>query len=153
MDDGSQGGLFGETGATSAESAPPGDARLVASYVEVGRTLDDLPYTDDFERLCSLAGIDDSGAARRAALHRLLNLRKASKLPKVGKAQSSRVSLEPEEADLLGSMVVEAAGSMGQRDNLPYSSEFDALVDRFNQRIGRSLTAHDVWRVVAKLAK
>jgi len=44
-------------------------------------------------------------------------------------------------------------GSLGQRDQLPYSEQSGPLVAAFNQQTGRDLTPHDVWRLVAKLAK
>jgi hypothetical protein len=44
-------------------------------------------------------------------------------------------------------------GGLGQRDQLPYTPAFDALVQEFNAATGRSLDPHSVWRLVAKLAK
>ena len=40
-----------------------------------------------------------------------------------------------------------------QRTELPIPREVDELVMAFNQRTGRNLLPHDVWRLVAKIAK
>jgi hypothetical protein len=43
---------------------------------------------------------------------------------------------------------------MGKRDRLPYTQKFDRIVDEFNKgRVGRRLSPHLVWRLVATLAK
>jgi hypothetical protein len=42
---------------------------------------------------------------------------------------------------------------LGKRDRLPYTQRFDDLVDQFNKTIPRALSPHQVWRVVATLAK
>lgn len=124
---------------------------LVRAYVEAGRTLDDLPYTDEFESL--VAALGGEGVDRRAVIHRLQNLRKANKLPRLGRGASSSIKVtEREEAVLVG-LVEVAAGTLGQRDQLLYDAKFDTIVEKFNGSTGRSLTHHDVWRLVAKLAK
>jgi hypothetical protein len=50
-------------------------------------------------------------------------------------------------------MVRSSVGTLGQRDQLPFTPEFDRLVEAFNQRTGKSLSPHDVWRLIAKIAK
>lgn len=145
---GGEGGLFGGQGALGT------DDDLARAYERVGRTLDDLPYTPDFLALCRDAGLNDADpAVLRETLRRLQRLRKSGKLARVGKAAGSPPAVSPKEEELLTSLVVEAAGSLGQRDQLPYSPAFDALVERFNAACGRSLDPHAVWRLVAKLAK
>ena len=84
---------------------------------------------------------------------RLHNLRKAGKLPKVGKAATLPVKLQPREESWLRDRVVATVGSLGQRDQLPFDPKFDTLVESFNAHTGRALSPHDVWRLVAKLAK
>jgi hypothetical protein len=59
----------------------------------------------------------------------------------------------PEDEALLADLVRGAVGTLGQRDQLLYDPRFDALVQAFNARTGRNLSPHDVWRLVAKLAK
>jgi len=131
---------------------PGGDDHLVAAYVAVGRTLDDLPYTDEFERLVTMLG-GEGGLARREVLHRLHNLRKANKLPRLGRAAGPSIKVTEDEEALLEGLVTEQAGTLGQRDQLVYDARFDTLTERFNARTGRSLSRHDLWRLVAKLAK
>lgn len=62
----------------------PQDQRLVEAYLRVGRPVDKLPYTPEFDRLCRLVGADDSDEARYLVFQRLLNLRKSSRLPSLG---------------------------------------------------------------------
>ncbi len=122
---------------------------LVSAYETVGRTLDALPYTDDFERLCQLAGVDD----RREALHSLQRLRKAGRLPRLGRAPDHPPRIDASNEQLLEQLVAEHAGTLGQRDRLPYTEAFDRLLESFNARTGTSLNAHDLWRLIARLAK
>lgn len=147
----------GGAGGTAMSLFPTPDAdevdRLIASaYERTGRTLDDLPYTEEFEQLwSSLAKATNSG--RRELFHRLHTMRKAGRLPRLGRARSSPPKIEAGEEALLGVLVVESVGTLGQRDQLPYTPEFDALLERFNTETGRSISPHDAWRLIAKLAK
>lgn len=125
------------------------EATLVKAYQAAGRTLDALPYTDDFERLCGQAGADD----RRAVLHTLQRLRKAGKLPRLGRAPDHPPKIDAAHELLLGRLVEEHAGSMGQRDRLPYTEAFDRVLERFNAETGSALSPHDLWRLIARLAK
>ena len=63
------------------------------------------------------------------------------------------VRLSPKEEKSLEEMVISAVGSLGQRDQLPFTPAFDTLVESFNEKTGRSLDPHGVWRLIAKLAK
>jgi len=144
-------GLFGSDAPT--QTLDQQDQLLIQAYVAAGRTLDDLPYTDEFEMLFRSVGGEQSGRNRRAVLHRLHNLRKASKLPKLGKAGEPPPHILPEDESLLASLVAEQVGTLGQRDQLPYDPRFDELVQVFAARSGRTLTQRDLWRVVAKVAK
>jgi hypothetical protein len=150
--------LFGEVpGATApAPGRSDADAALIEAYVRIGRSLDDLPYTPEFETMHSAVRSSlPELESPRALLHRLHNLRKAGKLPKVGKTvhASPPPRISPEEEQLLAGIVIEFTGTLGQRDRLPYDDRFEAVVTEFNQRTGRMMTPHDVWRLVAKLAK
>lgn len=122
---------------------------LVSAYEQVGRTLDALPYTEDFERLCELAKVDD----RREALHSLQRLRKAGRLPRLGRAPDHPPKIDPGHEAILEELVVEHAGSLGQRDRLPYTEGFDRLAEQFATRTGLTLSSHDLWRLIARLAK
>ncbi|MEM1071502.1 MAG: hypothetical protein AAGB48_09420 [Planctomycetota bacterium] len=129
------------------------DAALVRAYERAGRTLDDLPYTDAFESLIAEMRTVEPHAEHRAVFHRLHNLRKAGKLPRLGRASSSPPKLDYEHEQLLIGLVTDAAGRMGQRDRLPFTEDFDRLAAAFNTTTGLQLSHHDLWRVIAKLAK
>ena len=131
------------------------DAALIRAYRDAGRTLDALPYSEAFERLYEQLRreLGEKTPSRRDAFHRLHNLRKRSALPRLGRTPVSTPKISPEEEALLGALVVEAVGSMGARDRLPYTPEFDTIVERFNQEAGHTLRHEDAWRLVARLAK
>lgn len=172
--------LFGSSSADDADTGNAGysrprtgsgnsaaDEALIAAYAHAGRSLDDLPYTREFEALhASVRSAYPEFDSPRALLHRLHNLRKAGKLPKLvktaggaggagGTAQASSPPprIAPENEQLLAELVIEFTGTLGQRDRLPYDERFEMVVTEFNQRTGRMLSPHDVWRLVAKLAK
>ncbi len=150
---GSQGALF-ETGGSGGAHAGADEA-LVAAYERAGRTLDALPYTSEFEGVHAdlVRALGERAPSRRDAFHRLHNLRKAGRLPRMGRAEVSVPKISSEDEALLTRMVIEAAGSLGARDRLVYAPEFDALVERFNAQAGHTLSNHDAWRLIARLAK
>ncbi|MEM1329037.1 MAG: acetylxylan esterase [Planctomycetota bacterium] len=148
---GAQGGLFG--GAEVPGWTSNADRDLIEAYEAVGRTLDDLPYTREFETVLERIAAGESGRSPREVLRRLQNLRKAGRLPKAGPPGSKPVKVEPEDEQRLEALVIEEAGSLGQRDGLPYTPAFDRVVERFNDGSGRSLDPHSVWRLVARMAK
>ncbi len=151
------GGLFGDddAGDEAPTSARAGVdwAPLIAAYQSAGRTLDDLPYTPEFDQIMHAARAIDATMTHRAAFRRLHNLRKAGRLPRVGKAESTPVKLNADEERWLAERVERVAGSLGQRDQLVYDARFDEVVEAFNAHTGRTLDPHSVWRLVAKLAK
>ncbi len=131
-----------------------GDELLISVYTRQGRTLDDLPYTPEFEAIYeAITGGGEPPVTRQSLFHRLHNLRKAGKLPRLGKAQGSRPRLTPEDEALIAELVCDQVGELSKRDQLLYTRAFDSIVTNFNARAGLSLTAHDVWRIIAKLAK
>ena len=126
---------------------------LIRVYEQIGRTADDLPYTPDFEKLHAAycAQHREKKPQKGETWRHLLNLRKAKKLPKLGEARSKAPEIEPAENQKLREMIGE---DMGKRDRLPYTEQFDKIVDEFNKgRTGRTLSPHLVWRLVATLAK
>ncbi len=137
------GGLFGDDVSGDAS------ASLIVAYEQQKRTLDDLPYTDQFEAIIAALGTDD----RYGTFHRLHNLRKAGQLPKVGKAWEKPPVITAEQEELLAQLVIEAVGSLSKRDQLPYAPPFDEVIQKFNAQADLQFTPHQVWRVVAKLAK
>lgn len=127
------------------------DELLVSVYQKQGRTLDDLPYTPEFEAIYEAV---NAGQGSRAELfHRLHNIRKAGRLPKMGRAATKPPKLASEHEEVLVALVEAEVGQLSRRDQLLYAEAFDRIVIAFNGRCGLSLSPHTVWRVVAKLAK
>ncbi len=144
--------LFGSADEEDAGSTTAFDG-LIRLYEQAGRTLDDLPYTPDFDALAAKAKQDYPALSTYALFRKLHTLRKAGKLPRVGRPSTLPVKLEAHEETWLSERVVRAVGSLGQRDRLPYHPDFDTIVEEFNAQTGRALSPHAVWRLVAKLAK
>lgn len=142
---------LGEPG--NATPADAGDARLIAAYVRANRTLDDLPYTLDLDAIIESLRMAGDTRGEREVLHRLQNLRKAGKLPRVGKAATTPPKISDDEQHHLIELVVREVGSLGKRDQLPYTSGFERLLHDFNTRTGRAVEPHTLWRLIAKLAK
>ncbi len=129
------------------------DDLLKSVYARQGRTLDDLPYTPQFEAIAQALGAADSNAQRAELFHRLHNLRKAANLPRLGRAAEPPPRIDAEHETLLTQLVEQEIGKLSLRDRLPYTDAFDTIVATFNARAGLNLSPHDVWRIVAKLAK
>lgn len=131
------------------------EQRIIDAYAAEGRTLDDLPYTDAFERIYDVltAGDTDAAVTRAELFHRLHNLRKAGRLPRLGRAQGSLTRIEPQHEAFLIELVHEKVGELSRRDRLPYTDDFADIHTRFNDRTGLNLSPHQVWRIIAKLAK
>lgn len=147
-------GLFGaDEDEGDEDDATERWAALIAAYVKAGRTLDDLPYTREFEQVFAAAQRAYPAMDKYTVFRRLHNLRKAGKLPKSGRAATKPIKLQPAEEQWLSEEVQRLCGSLGQRDRLPLSPQFDALVEEFNAHTSRDLEPHAVWRLVAKLAK
>jgi len=140
--------VFGE-----APPLLPADEKLVECYTKIGRTLDDLFYTEDFERLMHMLKQDGDNRDRREIAHRLLNLRKAGRLPRLGRSLTPPVAVRPEHEETLYSMVEGELRGVGMRDRLVYTPTFDAIVRNFNKATGLQLSPHLVWRLIAKLSK
>jgi hypothetical protein len=127
-----------------------GDELLLSVYEKQGRTLDDLPYTPEFETIFEAMG---DGATRTGLFHRLHNLRKAGKLPRLGRATDKPPRIDPAQEELLVELVEAEIGQLSLRDRLPYTPAFDQIVCTFNAQAGLALSPHTVWRIIAKLAK
>lgn len=139
------------------EAASPrltADETLLAdAYAEAGRTLDDLPYTDEFEGLWSTVSPAIGGPPRRDVFHALHTMRKAGKLPRLGRSAGKAVAIPPEFEPVLIGMVEARVEKLGKRDQLPFTAAFDALCEEFNTAAELRLSPHEVWRVICKLAK
>jgi len=59
------------------------DELLIEAYQRAGRSVDELAYTDEFERICHEIGMPLTDSARHVVFQRLLNLRKQGRLPRV----------------------------------------------------------------------
>jgi hypothetical protein len=130
------------------------DKRLMELYAQAGRSLDDLPYTEEFDELCESFRKDFPDWDQGGILQRLFSLRKAGMLQRGAATVTSPLSIAEDEVALLEQLVRKYAGGLGQRDRLPYSPEFDRSVQEFNSaRVGAPLGQHAVWRLVARIAK
>jgi catechol 2,3-dioxygenase-like lactoylglutathione lyase family enzyme len=125
---------------------------LIGIYEKLGRTADDLPYTHHFESLYDAyaAHFPSARPTREEVWRHLLNVRKAGKLPKLGDARSTPPEISAEQRQLLAELLGE---EKGRRDRLPYTPRFDALVEAFNRKTRLNFTPHQMWRLVATLAK
>jgi catechol 2,3-dioxygenase-like lactoylglutathione lyase family enzyme len=132
--------------------APVKTEALIRLYQNVGRTADDLPYTPHFEKLYAAYAAEHRSAkpTRRQTWRQLLTLRKSGNLPKLGATRTPPPKLTEDAIAQLKTLI---GSGMGRRDRLPYTDEFEKLVDAFNATQERPLSPHLVWRVVARLAK
>ncbi len=64
----------------------PEDEALIDAYTTIGRPLDDLPYTEDFERLLELLKRPHDRDQMQYVFRRLLTLRKRGQLPRLHSA-------------------------------------------------------------------
>lgn len=67
-------------------SVPPlsaEDQRIVGAYAQVGKSVDQLPYTNDFKELMRKLGEDPTEERMFHVFQRLLQLRKKGRLPRV----------------------------------------------------------------------
>jgi catechol 2,3-dioxygenase-like lactoylglutathione lyase family enzyme len=125
---------------------------LVRLYEAIGRTADDLPYTPQFEKFFEeyAATFDEPQPDRAEAWRHLLNIRKRGDLPKLGEARSQPPSVSPEDRQRL----LHALGDDRKtRDRLPYTRRFEELTDIYNRGTDRPLNPHQLWRLIATLAK
>lgn len=68
----------------SSPPLAPEDQELIDAYEAVGRSLDFLPYTPEFEELFQRLRRPEEDAQRHQVWLRLLRLRKSGLLPRVG---------------------------------------------------------------------
>jgi hypothetical protein len=135
------------------------DELLIAAYQRQGRTLDDLPYTEQFEAVYAAAvGAGDAdeplaGTSRADLFHRLHNLRKAGHLPRLGRSDERPPRIGAEAETVLIRLVEAEVGRISLRDRLPYTDAFERIAERFAAETGLSVSHHDLWRIIAKLAK
>lgn len=140
--------LFGAT----PPKHKPDRARLGELYGKLGRTADDLPYTTHFETLYDAyaVGFPDPKPDHAEVWRHLLTTRKAGQLPKLGAARSAPPEVGDEDRQRLRDLL---GDDIGKRDRLPYQPRFDQLVTAFNAGRRRPYSPHQIWRLVATLAK
>ncbi|HQY88237.1 MAG TPA: hypothetical protein PK402_06235 [Tepidisphaeraceae bacterium] len=141
-------GLFG-----AIESKHQIDAlKLIDLYQHLERTADDLPYTAQFESLYDeyISQFPEPKPKHAEVWRHLLTLRKSGRLPKHGAAKSPAPDVSEDDRQLLTQL---AGESIGRRDRLPYSEEFDQLCEAFNKGRRRPFSPHQIWRLLASLAK
>lgn len=137
-------------GATASQPQPRSDL-LTALYAKAGRTADDLPYTHHFEMIYDgYSAAFERPPSRAEVWRHLLRLRKAGKLPPMGRSRSRPPTLTPEQRQVLRELLGQA---LGRRDRLPYTPELETLRETYTRRCGQILSPHQFWRVVATLAK
>lgn len=129
------------------------DEQLVGMYSHLGKPVDALPYTTEFEHICKEVYGKADQQTLHNAFHRLLNLRKARRLPRMGRFFAERSPLSVDEHEMLSNLIARSAGTIGHRDALPFTQEFDLIVEAFNRQTGRDLDPHTIWRMVARVAK
>lgn len=147
------------TGGTSGDrlfddpgKATPDRKRLADLYQELGRTADDLPYTTHFETLYDayVSGFPAPKPSHSEVWRHLLTTRKRGELPKLGAARSTPPEVDPADVERLRRLL---GDDIGKRDRLPYTPRFDELVSEFNRGRRRAFSPHQIWRLVATLAK
>ncbi len=67
-------------------SLPERDVLLIDKYVKYGRPVDQLAYSDEFDKLYSDLQTNGDKRTKQQVFRRLLNLRKAGWLPRLGAA-------------------------------------------------------------------
>lgn len=125
---------------------------LARLYLQLGRTADDLPYTTHFESLYDsyIASFPDPKPDHAEVWRHLLTTRKAGRLPRLGAARSNPPEVDDADRERLRQLLGE---QIGKRDRLPYSELFDELVAKYNAGRRRPFSPHQIWRLVATLAK
>lgn len=59
------------------------DQRLIDAYLQVGRPVDQLPYSQEFDRLIKMLGKPETSDEKYLVFQRLLGLRKRARLPRI----------------------------------------------------------------------
>lgn len=140
--------IFGDVKPLSAE-----DLRLVDAYVNSGRTTDDLPYTPEFDEMVQLLRHAGDARSERDLIVRLFRLRKAARLPQLGRRSLPIGFASASDMELAEQLLKKTVGYVGSRDQLPYTPEFEKLLDEYNRDATRPLDKHQFWRLLARIAK
>lgn len=114
---------------------------------------DALPYTDEFDRLKSKYERHNNTTIGDADFWQLL-----SRIGKFGgAAKEGGRKRAPRTPTLTHEQQLEILRLLpdgtGRRDDLPYTEKFDELYRRFNKLTRSSLTKHEFWRGMSRVAK
>lgn len=121
------------------------DAHAVLSIATVTR--DALPYTEEFDSLFD--GHAPAEFTKHEFWRALSNGAKRGGLK--GKSRGAKApKLSHSQADTLRTLL---AGRFSRRDELPYSEDFDYVVEQFNARCRTTFSHQEIWRAVCNLAK
>jgi hypothetical protein len=144
------------------DDVAPGPARqdqqLLDAYWLVGVPADALPYSKHFDALLrklDLTPKDVDDDQRRELFARLLRLRKSGQAPPIPSFGPFQGLPELSDSDVqaLASLVTKHAGSLGQRDRLAYTAQFDELRREFEVATSHRVTNEELWRLVLRRAK
>lgn len=127
------------------------DVRLVELFSKVGKSLDSLPYTEEFDKIYIEAKHLDGISSERDLLDRLLRLRKSGRLPRLDKPTNEKPDLSPEQLDQVASWLRNQIDTMSVREEIPYTEAFDRLADQFKSLLDRDLSRNTVWRILISL--
>jgi hypothetical protein len=129
------------------------DKRLIEAYEHVALPADALPYSSAFTEMVRSLRHHGETRTERELMRRLLNLRKAGRLPRVGGRTTLPGRISHDDIELIERLVRESIGSLGSRDQLPYSEAFEALRERYNSEASRQLNPNEFWRLIARVSK
>jgi hypothetical protein len=132
---------------------PPEDQRLVNLYTEIGVPSDALLYSPEFDLLMNRLQAAGDKRTSEVIAHRLLQLRKAARLPRIGRSSLSSVKLTEPDLDLVQGLLKQHLGALGSRDQLPYTEKFNQIRSEYNRRATQTLDPYQFWRVVARVSK
>jgi hypothetical protein len=131
---------------------PLEDQRLVNLYAEIGLPSDTLLYSPEFDVFLNRLRAAGDNRPTQEIARRLLQLRKAARLPRVGHVAYPSIELPETDFDLVQYLLRNHLGTLGSRDQLPYTELFDRIWTEYNRRATRTLDRHQFWRLVARVS-
>jgi hypothetical protein len=132
---------------------PTQDQRLVDAYARLGRPSDDLPYSSDFDMLLDSIRAAGDTRSEQEVIQRLFRLRKAGRLPHARRPSIPVSDVPTEDVELAEALLRDKLGTLGSRDQLPYTPEFEQLWQDYRTKATRPLDRHQFWRLVARVSK
>lgn len=136
-----------------AVELPAEDQRLIKAYSAIGRPSDDLPYSEDFERMVERLREEGELRSKRELILRLFQLRKAARLPWAVTYSRSIGQFPKADVGLAERLLKAHLSSGGSRDHLPYSDVFGQMLADFNREAVQQLDPHHFWRLLLRVSK